>query len=273
MRILSVVGTTVFVGALAAYAVGAYKSGTVSLVPSLAAIGVPVPGAEGFVQPQPEAQTSDTAQPKKAEMTTGEGQGEIRRLVIGLDLSKSNPMVEDEEYAAKVAQRISGMIKELGFRSQVVVRTFGSFGGDSNTFRFDAVVSSRYRPEQLAKEINVLIANTPTLVERGTWQSQERTNILGFLENMAQVVNCGDMKTTYVLASDGIEESEYANLKRNASSLPAPTGQSFKGCSELLILGLGQGTDSPTATKRLRDEWSTWANAAGFETFSGLNDW
>lgn len=272
MRILSVLGTTVFVGALAAYAVGALKSGTVSLVPSLAAIGVPVPGAEDYVQPQPEAQAS-ASQPQKAAVTTGEGQGEVMRLVIGLDLSKSNPMVEDEEYAGKVAQRISGMIKDLGFRSQIVVRTFGTFGGDENTFRFDAVVSSRYRPEQLSKEINVLIANTPTLVQRGTWQSQERTNILGFLENMAQVVNCSDMKTIYVLASDGIEESEYANLKRNASSLPAPAGQSFKGCSELLILGLGQGTDSPSATKRLRDEWSTWANAAGFETFSGLNDW
>jgi hypothetical protein len=47
----------------------------------------------------------------------------------------------------------------------------------------------------------------------------------------------------------------------------------FDGCEELQILGLGQGTQSPTFTAHLRDEWSRWAAKAGFLKFTGLNDW
>ena len=265
MRILSVLAGVVFMGALATYGVGAYRSGTVSLIPAMNAVGVPMPAE---VRESAEQRSPATS----VEYKTGEGEGEIKRLVIGLDLSKSNPMITDSDYALKVAQRISSMVKDLGFRSEVRVRTFGSFGGDENTFRFDALVSSRYRPEKLAKELELLIGNTPTLVSRGTWQPQDRTNIIGFLENMAQVVDCNSMTTVYILASDGLEESEYSNMKRQTSPLPHASGQ-FQGCDELLILGLGQGTDSPTMTKRMRDQWQEWAQAAGFKRFSGLNDW
>jgi hypothetical protein len=230
------------------------------------AVGVPLPG-------EVEATSQERAQAARpAQYTTGEGEGAIRRIVIGLDLSKSNPMISDSDYSMKVARRISSIIKELGFRSEVFVRTFGSFGGDENTLQLDQVISSRNRPELLAKNMELLIGSTPTLVSRGTWQPQDRTNIIGFLENMAQVVDCSNMSTTYILASDGIEESEYANLKRSGS-LPVPSGNQFSGCDELLILGIGQGTDSPSETSRLRQEWKQWAESAGFKRFSGLNDW
>ena len=86
-------------------------------------------------------------------------------------------------------------------------------------------------------------------------------------------IGCGGMPTTVVLASDGIEDSDYVRLQRAGSHLPAPDGRPFRGCAEMEILGLGQGSNSPMVTTRLRGEWTRWAAAAGFARFVGLNDW
>ena len=196
-----------------------------------------------------------------------------KRVVIGLDLSRSNPLIADPDFAAKVAARIARVVAKLGFRSEVHVRTLGSYDASSNDFYFDAVISTRSRPEAVATEIRKLVAGTPLLVKRGKWHAQNRTNILAFLDNVSQSIGCAGMPTTIILASDGIEDSEYAHLARPKSHLPAPDGRPFAGCAELQILGLGQGTRSPIETVRLREEWTGWAKAAGFKRFQGLNDW
>jgi hypothetical protein len=196
-----------------------------------------------------------------------------RRIVIGLDLSKSNPLVADPDFAAKVATRIAGIVTRLGFRSEVHVRTLGNYDATSNDFYYDAVLSTRSRPEQVAADVRKLIAGTPMLVKSGKWHAQNHTNILAFLDNVSQSLGCSGMPTTIILASDGIEDSEYAHLARASAHLPAPDGKPFAGCSEFEILGVGQGTRSPKETVRLRREWSGWAKAAGFAKFVGLNDW
>ncbi len=196
-----------------------------------------------------------------------------QRLVIGIDISKSNPLVDDPAFAAKVAARIATIVRGLGMASEVHVRTFGSYDASSNNFYFDALISSRNRPEAVAAEIHKLIAGTPLLVSSGKWRSQENTNILAFLDNVSQSIGCAGMPTTVVLASDGIEDSEYVRLQHAGAHLPSPDGKPFRGCAEMEILGLGQGTDSPMVTTRLRSEWTRWATAAGFAHFVGLNDW
>jgi hypothetical protein len=196
-----------------------------------------------------------------------------QRIVIGLDLSKSNPLIDQPEFAAKVADRIAGIVRHLGFASEVHVRTFGSYDASANNFHYDAVISVRERPEAVAADVQRLIAGTPVLVQHGRWQAQNWTNILAFLDNMSQSIGCSGMPTAVVLASDGIEDSEYARLDNPHDHLPAPEGRPFAGCSELEILGIGQGTRSPSKTVRLREEWMRWAQEAGFSRFSGLNDW
>jgi hypothetical protein len=196
-----------------------------------------------------------------------------RRLIIGLDISKSNPLVDDQAFAAKVALRIANVVRGLGMASEVHVRTFGSYDASSNNFAYDALVSARNRPEHVAAEIQKLIAGTPYLVKSGKWRSQENTNILAFLDNVSQSIGCGGMATMVVLASDGIEDSEYVRLQHRDAHLPAPDGHPFRGCAEMEILGIGQGTGSPTETTRLRAEWTRWAASAGFAHFAGLNDW
>src|SRR5690242_1800228 len=55
-----------------------------------------------------------------------------RRIIIGLDISKSNPLVDNAAFADKVAVRISNIVKGLGMASEVHVRTFGSYDASSN---------------------------------------------------------------------------------------------------------------------------------------------
>ena len=196
-----------------------------------------------------------------------------QRVIIGLDLSRSNPLIADPAFAAKVADRIADIVRNLGFASEVHVRTFGNYDATSNTWAYNTVLSVRNRPESVAAEVRKLIANTPYLVKNGTLRAQDNTNILAFLDNISHGIGCAGMPTTIILASDGIEDSGYTKLYRESAQLPAPNGKPFAGCAEFEILGLGQGRDSPRLTGHLRDEWSGWARAGGFARFQGLNDW
>ena len=208
-----------------------------------------------------------------ADYFTEQAQIPAKRLVVGIDLSKSNPLIADPAFAAKVGARVADEIRALGFASEVHVRTFGNYDASSNNFHFDAVLSVRNRPDYVADEVEKLISGTPLLVREGKWHSQGTTNALAFLDNVSQSLGCAGLPTTVVLASDVIEDSEYARLAEKHAHLPSPGGRPFAGCASLQILGLGEGADSPSETVRLRGEWSRWARGAGFKGFQGLNDW
>ncbi len=195
------------------------------------------------------------------------------RLIIGLDVSRSNPLIDNPAFAAKVAARISGVINQLGYASEVHVRTFGSFDATSNTFAYDTKISRYARPDKVAYDVYRLVSQTPQLVSSGRLRAQGRTNILAFLDNVARAQGCSGMPTVIILASDGIEDSQFARLDDPDQHLPDPDGKPFAGCADLSILGIGVGTNSPVKTARLRYEWSRWATAAGFARFEGLNDW
>ena len=195
-----------------------------------------------------------------------------QRIIIGLDLSLSNPLVDDPAFAARVGARVAEIVGHLDMSSEVHVRTFGSYDPSSNNFAYDTLISVRARPEAVAAEIQKLIASTPRLVASGRWRSQQTTNIVAFLDNIVRARGCGGMPTTIILASDGIEDSAYTKLDRGGH-LPAPDRHVFRGCSALIIYGLGQGAGSPVLTSRLRSEWENWSREAGFGSFQGLNDW
>lgn len=193
--------------------------------------------------------------------------------VIGLDLSQSNPLVKDRAYAARAAARAAKEIAALPLKSRVMLRTFGSYDTSANGLKIDQVISSHARPEAVAQGIAQIIANVPKLVAEGKLTAQGKTNIVPFLDTMSQVVDCAASDVHVVLLTDGFEDSEYAHLTRNGGTLPAPAHAAYQGCDELLILGLGQGGGSPSATNRLRTAWTQYAEKAGFERFSGLYDW
>lgn len=196
-----------------------------------------------------------------------------QQILIGLDLSKSNPLVEDPAYAARVARRLGEEISALPVRSRVMVRTFGVYDASSNPLKIDQVISARARPEEVASGIETLVANLPRLVEEGKLSSQMMTYISAFLGTMSQSLDCGAMPTRVILLTDGAEDSDLVKLKRSGTSMPAPDTALYQGCDELVMLGLGQGFNDPATTERFRETWGAWAEAAGFKRFTGLYDW
>ena len=198
-----------------------------------------------------------------------------RTLVIGIDLSSSNPLIRDDAFAAKVAARLNPMISGLAAHSRVVLRSFGSYNSQANSkLSLDILIAPKTaRAEDIANLVSKVIAGVPQMVRQGRIDEQSSTNIVPFLMNMANTVSCKAMPTYIVLASDGVEDSQIANLTRRHSSLPPPQVAPFPGCEELTILGIGRGLNSPRDTERLRSAWQAWSVAAGFKHFNGLNDW
>jgi len=207
---------------------------------------------------------------------TGAGEdvdyGDPVQFVIGIDLSQSNVLVSNDVFARKVADRIGPMIEGLPPRSEVMLRTFGVYESSQNVLRVDRTISARNRPEDVATLVHGIIAGVPQLVREGRVQSQAYTNILAFLDNTSQLVDCRNYEVIVVLATDGVEDSDYVRLQNASAHLPEPD-RMFRGCDELQMLGIGQGLGSPATTTRLRQEWSQWADTAGFRRFVGLNDW
>ena len=194
-----------------------------------------------------------------------------RTVVIGLDMSKSNPLVEDAAYAARVGQRTASELEALPLRSHVMLRTFGSYDISVNALKIDEVISTRAKPQAFAEGIGALISAGHELVEQGKLQAQGYTNVISFLENTSQLIDCNASDVTVILLTDGFEDSEYANLTKGGA-LPHPEAL-YPGCAELMMLGVGQGGGSPTVTKRVREQWAAWAEAAGFQKYTGLYDW
>ena len=192
-------------------------------------------------------------------------------VVVGLDISKSNPLVEDAAYAARVAKRLTGEIDRLPVRSRLMVRTFGAYDSSANPLKIDEVISARARPETVAEGVAALVSAMPQLVKEGKLEAQDWTYIVSFMETMSHQVDCSAGDVRFILLTDGFEDSEDARLLRGAS-LPAPQ-PIFAGCGEMMMLGVGQGAGSPSVTKRVREQWASWSAAAGFAKFTGLYDW
>lgn len=192
-------------------------------------------------------------------------------VIIGLDLSKSNPLVDDAAYAARVASRLTSEIDKLPVRSRVMVRSFGAYDSSANPLKIDEVISARARPESVAEGISALVAALPQLVADGKLKAQDWTYIVSFMETMSHQVDCSASEVRVILLTDGFEDLSDARMLRG-TSLPKPEPY-FSGCSELMMLGVGQGGGSPAVTKRAREQWKNWSEAAGFMRFTGLYDW
>lgn len=196
-------------------------------------------------------------------------------IVIGIDLSSSNPLIRDEGFAGRVAARIQPMIANLAPRSRVLLRSFGAYNSAANNaLTLDILIAPKTaRAEEMARLVAGVIGGLPKMVREGRVQVQNSTNIVPFLMNISKNVDCAAMPVHVILASDGVEDSQVAKLSRRTATLPAPTSAPFPGCEELMILGIGRGLNSPGDTERLYGEWQFWSQSAGFRRFVGLNDW
>src|SRR5665213_1265825 len=124
----------------------------------------------------------DAPQIVQASYLSDQAQLKPQRLVIAIDLSKSNPLIDNPDFAAKVAARIADEVRGLGFASEVHVRTFGNYDAGSNNFHYVAVLAPRNRLVEVANAIDMLLAGTPMLVRDDKWRVQGTTNTCNLMD-------------------------------------------------------------------------------------------
>ncbi len=207
-----------------------------------------------------------------------EGEAVPIRLVIGLDLSKSNPLTENQAYAGKLADFVAEEIDGLRLGAEVQIRTFGVSDATRNTLRIDEQVTLRNPPSAISAAVKKLVSSIPALVSSGRLEAQDATNIVGFLRTSVQSIGECQTPTRFILLTDGLEDSEYGRLTGSGGALTSPVFKPPKDkrykCDELLFLGIGQGLASQSERDRLAQIWREWvAHSAPFKAFTPLQDW
>ncbi len=200
------------------------------------------------------------------------GRAEPYHLIIGIDISEGSPFTSDRGFAAKTAKRIGARVGKMPMRSQVTFRTFGAHSTTDANLDIDRELSRNQTPEATQVFLEAIISGIPELVAQNRLQAQQGSNIIGFLTSMSRMAQCDDRRTVFVIATDGLEDSEYADMAEGAS-LPAPSPPRFQNCARLELLGLGRGGGSPELTNRVIEEWRSWGDQAGFALTVGLDTW
>jgi len=187
-----------------------------------------------------------------------------RDLMIALDVSTSNVIVESDVMAAKAGRKAAEMILTLGNGDRLRIRTFGSYSQSDNPLRLDITVSRRMPAARVAASVERLIASLP---------AGDTTHITAFLEVETALLSCGTRLTALALFTDGIEASPATSPEQLASgeaALPAPNGDVLQGCG-ISLYGIGETTGGAerARTQNLIDAWTAWADQAGalFEAF------
>jgi len=182
-------------------------------------------------------------------------------LVVGLDVSSSNPLILDSRYAADKGNQIAQEVNRLAVGDTVVVETFGAHGSAS-TARLSITLSNRIRPDKAAAYVRAFVAKLPGLVSTGKLQPAGETNIVSFLRTRAGRYGC--TASHYVVVTDGRESSDVVDeqaLMDGRATLPAASSRWLNGC-RVRLLGVGQGVPSRVSF-RLAQQWQSHLRSAG----------
>ena len=192
-----------------------------------------------------------------------------RHLLIGIDISGSNKLIEDQKIANKAAEKIKESVSVFNLGDAVYIRTFGSYGM-SNNLRSDYKVDRKEPPKKIAENLERFVKNLPQVVAEGRWPAGGTTHLVAFLEDESELLDCQNPNTEIWLFSDGIEASPGVSpraLELGNIQLPKARTRSLRGCT-VTIFGIGQTHDKPPSrdkTRNLIDAWETWSNDAGVE--------
>ena len=189
-----------------------------------------------------------------------------KTLTIGVDLSSSNPVYE-QEFALVAAKAAAGKVAALKPGDVVSVKTFGDRSA-ANARSERIQITNRNRADKAAAKVARYIASLPSHDEK----AQGSTNLVAFFElGTFDCANKGDV----LVLSDGIESSATFNARRFVSGkpLPKPEAQVLKGCT-VTMFGLGRslaGELTLKETKHVRAAWQTWMTQAG-ASFTAIID-
>ncbi len=181
---------------------------------------------------------------------------QARTLTIGLDLSGSNPLLGDRNFADQAARHAVRAIEALKSGDVVRVKSFGARDDARNLLDRSVTIGRRMRSARVAKAVGDYLRSLPEQAQAG----QSSTNLLAWLE-FGSGFGCEEEGQILVI-TDGLESSSLVDgraLIAGKARLPAPQ-VSLKGCA-LTFYGLGAGWPA-TQVRTLRDEWSRWAEKA-----------
>jgi len=186
-----------------------------------------------------------------------------KMLTIGVDLSSSNPLLTNKNFAYVASQYVTVQINQLKKGDVVQVKTFGARGDLSNLLNTSFKISRRLRAHKVAKIVSKYLLSLPARKD----VAQSSTNLVAWLE-LTNGFDCGAGGQILVI-TDAIESSSLISdqqLLQGKQALPQPD-VSLKGC-HLTFYGLGAGQELQVV-KTLSQAWTNWAGQAG-ATFTAI---
>lgn len=182
-------------------------------------------------------------------------QGSATHTIL-IDMSASNPLVLDADYAARLSQELARRLSDvLEVGDTVRIVTFGAWAPQDQTAAEQRI--SRNMLRTTPDDIAGLIASIPGRVEGGDLETQGSTNIVGAMTDESfRSPNCADGGGSVFVLSDGIENAD------GAAAGELGDAPDFAGCDRFVLIGLTGATPADTAA--LREEWLAFGAAAGF---------
>lgn len=180
-----------------------------------------------------------------------------KTLSIGIDLSGSNPLLMDANFADGAARYIYEQIDTLEMGDQVQILTLGARDSSQNLRAQRVTISRKNRPKKVAQQVRQFVEGLPRAKEL----SQSSTNLIAWLE-FTDGFNC-DASGEIIILTDGIEYSSLVNgqhFVEGKIELPKPEVD-LNGCS-LTFYGLGVGFPIQSV-RHIRSSWKDWSNTAG----------
>lgn len=177
-------------------------------------------------------------------------------LVVGLDISTSNPLVRDDAFAREVGTQVKRRIEGMQRGDRVIIETFGLHGIAMGQ-KVELSISKRHNPKKVAHFASQIITAVPRMVREGKLVPHPATNILSFLELRTEREGCRD--TAFFVATDGFESSDAVS---GTNALPTPVSAYLTGCS-VTLTGVGGGTQETVAARNLKDVWIAYLRDAG----------
>lgn len=182
-----------------------------------------------------------------------------KSVYIGVDVSKSSPVVIHEPSAKVAGNYVRSIVAALQPGDEVHIRTFGDRSAahvESRSFR----LGRKHKPEVVAFQISEFIKALPSKPLQG----QQETQILAFLE-LSQF-HC-ERNALVLILSDGVESSPGIREKDllGGKPLPVPEPGILKSC-DVVIYGLARSKDGAITreqAKALKAAWAAWMKTAG----------
>lgn len=194
-------------------------------------------------------------------------QAEQQELVIGLDISTSNPLIADPMVAKRAGNKAANLIRTLESGNNIRLRSFGNYSQRDNPLRLDLRISRRLPAQRIAQTVERLIAGLPQLIARNRLPEGRSTYLTAFLEEEAAQLDCERHHTRLVLFTDGVESSPQTSqraLLQGRTALPEPVSEALCGCY-ISLYGIGETAQgaSRRQTLHLITAWKAWAAEAG----------